>query len=173
MHRMAPPTPPQGAASVEDWGRAFDWYDTACMVDIPAGLVDEARRRFGELSRTQRQVRLLHGDLHHYNVLHDARRGWLAIDPKGVVGEREYEVGAMLRNPIESPECFLSTRTVERRIAQLEDRLGLDAARALGWAFAQAVLAAIWKLQDGGAVPPDDPAVALARLIRPMLDPLA
>jgi streptomycin 6-kinase len=173
MHRMASPKPPQGAATVEDWGRAFGWYRTAGLADIPPALVDDARRRFVELSRSQQQVRFLHGDLHHSNVLHDARRGWLAVDPKGVVGEREYEVGAMLRNPVEHPECFLSARAVERRIAQLADRLRLDAARALGWAFAQAILAAIWKLQDGGAVPPDDSAVTLAQLIRPMLDPLA
>ena len=42
---------------------------------------------------------LLHGDLQHYNVLLDKDRGWVAIDPKGVVGELEYEVGALLRNP--------------------------------------------------------------------------
>jgi streptomycin 6-kinase len=45
-------------------------------------------------------VRLLHGDLQHYNVLLDRKRGWLAIDPKGVVAEGEFELGAALRNPI-------------------------------------------------------------------------
>jgi streptomycin 6-kinase len=41
-------------------------------------------------------------DLHHYNVLSDSGRGWLAIDPKGLVGEVEYEVGAAIRNPIDA-----------------------------------------------------------------------
>jgi streptomycin 6-kinase len=53
------------------------------------------------LCSSQRYRRLLHGDLHHGNVLHDSERGWVAIDPKGVLGEPEYEIGVALRNPIE------------------------------------------------------------------------
>jgi len=45
------------------------------------------------------QDRLLHGDLHHDNVLFDSRRGGLAIDPKGVIGELKYEIGAALETP--------------------------------------------------------------------------
>lgn len=51
-------------------------------------------------------------DLQHYNVLFDDARGWLAIDPKGVVGEVEYEIGAILRNPIERPDLFAAPEIV-------------------------------------------------------------
>ncbi len=52
-----------------------------------------------ELLLSQGEPVLLHGDLHHYNLLQH-QDTWLAIDPKGVVGEREFEIGAFLRNPV-------------------------------------------------------------------------
>jgi streptomycin 6-kinase len=115
-------------------------------------------------------VRLLHGDLQHYNVLSDGARGWIAIDPKGVAGELEYELGAALRNPHERPELYSNTSAVERRIACFAQHLPVDAGRVLAWAYAQAVLSAIWTVEDDGVVRPDDPALMLAAAIGPMLD---
>lgn len=77
-------------------------------------------------------------------------RGWLAIDPKGVIGEPAYEVGALLRNPI--PRIFdqPDRPTVLRRRARLlADALGFDAGRVLRWAAVQAVLSAWWDVEDG------------------------
>ena len=62
-------------------------------------LVDAAEQIFAELVPHQGERVLLHGDLHHWNILSATRQPWLALDPKGVIGEREYEVGAWLRNP--------------------------------------------------------------------------
>ena len=112
---------------------------------------------------------MLHGDLQHYNVLFDSNRGWLAIDPKGVIGEIEYEIGAVLRNPSERPELFLSRWTVERRLKQLTIKLNLDFERALAWAFAQACLSAIWEIEDGFAVDATNHSLRLAEVIRPMV----
>jgi hypothetical protein len=67
------------------------------------------------LSSSGKEV-LLHGDLHHWNILSSEREGWLAIDPKGLAGEAECETGAFLRNPLfrilsaENPAEFLSDR---------------------------------------------------------------
>jgi streptomycin 6-kinase len=82
----------------------------------------------------------------------DAQRGWLAIDPKGVIGETAYEVGAALRNPCERPTVFAATATIERRVALFAGILGLDPKRVLGWAFAQAIPAAIWEVEDEGVL---------------------
>jgi len=101
-------------------------------------------------------------------VLHDAARGWVAIDPKGVLGEPEYEAGALLRNPGE-PERYASPEIVERRVRCCEARLGLDAGRMVAWGFAQAVLSAIWGVEDGYTLHPDAPPLRLARAIEPML----
>jgi streptomycin 6-kinase len=109
---------------------------------------------------------LLHGDLHHYNVLSDRARGWCAIDPKGVVGELEFELGAALRNPIDRPDLFAKLDVVERRLDQFGLALGIDVSRARGWCFSQAVLSAIWSLEGGHAAEAD----AALQLARALLD---
>jgi streptomycin 6-kinase len=154
--------------SVEDWGMGFDWYLAGGDRQLPRALVEDARQVFAELCVSQRGVRLLHGDLQHYNVLFDQRRGWVAIDPKGVLGEPEYEIGAALRNP-DDPALFAVHATVERRVRRYADALGMDPWRILAWGFANAVLSAVWGVEDGFAVAADAPTLRLARVIRPML----
>jgi len=160
---------PQACATVEDWAKGFERHIATGADQIPIDLVAAGQRVFLDLCESQRRPRLLHGDLQHYNVLFDSARGWLAIDPKGVVGEIEYEVGAFLRSPYERPELFLSRTTIERRLKQLTKKLNLDFKRALAWAFAQAVLSAIWSIEDGFAVDRTNPALRLAEVLRPML----
>jgi streptomycin 6-kinase len=89
----------------------------------------------------------------------------VAIDPKGVIGEVEYEIGASLRNPWEKPELFASRETVERRLKCFETGLGLDSDRALAWGFAQAVLSVVWSIEDGFAVGAGSPHLKLANAI--------
>jgi streptomycin 6-kinase len=95
---------------------------------------------------------VLHGDLHHYNVLAARREPWLAIDPKGVVGEPAYDTAALLHNPVEVLETPRPGKVLERRIDLLSQELGLDRERVRGWGLAQAVLAAYWGLEDSGQV---------------------
>lgn len=155
--------------TVNDWAKGFDLYVATSYGQIPYRLVEAGQSIFLNLCASQRQPRLLHGDLQHYNVLFDSARGWLAIDPKGVLGESEFEVGAWLRNPTERPDLFLSRPTIERRLGQLTTRLNLDYERALAWGFAQAVLSAIWEIEDGYTVDTTSPALRLAEVMRSML----
>ena len=92
---------------------------------------------------------LLHGDLHHDNILQNGN-DWLVIDPKGVIGEPEYEVTAFIRNPIpellthaDAPNIILNRITHFAKILELSER------RIIDWCFVQAVLAWIWALEDG------------------------
>jgi streptomycin 6-kinase len=165
-------TPPPECATVRGWAASFDRYVARADDRISPHLVTEAHRCFLSLEASQGERQLLHGDLHHYNVLFDSTRGWLAIDPKGVIGEVEFEIGATLRNPFERPDLFVSAAIVERRVARLARRLNMNVARALEWAFAQAVLSAIWSLEDGFTVEADAPVLRLAAAIRPMLPKL-
>jgi streptomycin 6-kinase len=162
---MSPNTPECACPSVEDWGKGFGVHQSR----ISRALVAQARQVFEELARSQTNPRLLHGDLHHYNVLFDRDGGWLAVDPKGVFGEIEYEIGAALRNPVERPDLFADAMIVERRLNVFASKLRIDTERALRWTFAQAVLAALWKLEDGADLTPQDPFVRLAETVRPML----
>jgi streptomycin 6-kinase len=172
IQTMSGHAPPPECATVSGWAASFDRYVARDDGRIPPPFVAEAHRRFLSLEASQGERQLLHGDLHHYNVLFDSTRGWLAIDPKGVIGEIEFEIGATLRNPFKRPDLFVSPAIVERRVARLARRLNMNVARALEWAFAQAVLSAIWSLEDGFTVEADAPVLRLATAIRPMLPEL-
>jgi len=118
---------------------------------MPEALVEKAERLSAELFDSVADSVLLHGDLHHENILSAERQPWLAIDPKGIVGEPAYEVGALLRNV--SPRLFdqpQPSQTIARRVDILAAELGFDRTRLLGWGLAQAVLAAWWCIKDHG-----------------------
>jgi streptomycin 6-kinase len=162
--RMVPGDPPEACPLVEQWAGAFVRHAGSGDERVPKALVEPAQRIYSDLCATQRNPALLHGDLHHYNVLSDRKRGWCAIDVKGVVGELEYELGAVLRNPIDRPDLFAKLDVVERRLEHFGLVLGLDVGRARGWCFAQAVLSAIWSTEDGHD-DERDAALALARAL--------
>ncbi len=155
--------------TVEDWGRGFTTYLAGGDSQLDRGLVQRSWHWYTRLAASQRRPRLLHGDLHHYNILRDNRRGWVAIDPKGVLGEIEYELGAGFRNPGQPPVYYAAREVVEQRLRILSARLDIVPERALAWAYAQAVLSAIWLVEDGIPVGPDAPPLLLARTIEELL----
>ncbi|MCC7007684.1 MAG: phosphotransferase [Acidobacteria bacterium] len=169
IDRMSPGPPPSTVPTVELWGKGFERHLRNGTPAIPRSLVEAAHRPYMEMCASQQATRLLHGDLHHQHVLLDAERGWLAIDPKGVVGELAYEVGASLRNPCEQPELFATPARILERVDCFERVLRLDRRRILAWTFAQAVLAAIWELEDDGAFSAGAGWISLASAIRSML----
>ncbi len=120
--------------------------------DTADPLVQEAAALAGRLLETSNDKRPLHGDLHHDNILHHAERGWLAIDPKGVIGDPHYDLANALCNPVQHPEIVRDANRVETQARIFAGRLGLDARRLVSFAFCHACLAAIWCTQDG-----DDP----------------
>jgi len=138
------PTAPHQAAGLSDLRKTFQGRTGP----FPADLVDQAESLFRELLSSQEPSVLLHGDLHHFNILASQRRPWLAIDPKGLAGEPAYEVGALLRNP--SPRLCTDTQIQRRRVEVLHDELGFAKDRILGWGLAQAILSAWWNFEDSG-----------------------
>jgi streptomycin 6-kinase len=168
--KLAHHSAPEECPTAADWGRGFDRYLASGDQQVPLQLVHEAREVYARLESSQRRTMLLHGDLQHYNVLFDAGRGWVAIDPKGVAGELEYEVGSMLRNPVEQPELFARADVIERRLKLLTTSLHMDYDRALEWSFAQAALSALWDVEDGYPVEPNNPGLILANALKPMLN---
>jgi len=116
---------------------------------LPEKLVETAEALSSDLLSENRDVTLLHGDFHHYNVL-ESERGWLAIDPKGVIGSKGYEVGPLLTNPYERFLSGINPRAqTEKRIAILSEMLGMECERIRSWAICHAVLSAWWSLEDG------------------------
>jgi streptomycin 6-kinase len=157
---------PIGCPTVADWGRSFDHYLQSGDEQIARAVVAEAREIYQELVSSQRRTMLLHGDLQHYNVLFDSKRGWVAIDPKGVTGELEYEVCALLRNPVELPSVFANPVTIKRRLDILTTKLQLDYSRALHWSYAQSILSATWDIEDHHSLSADNPSLLLAHELK-------
>lgn len=152
MCRLWRPVPAEHPfPTVADWAAGLDRLRqefNGGTGPLPSALVAEAEALFAELLPSQAELVLLHGDLHHDNILAASREPWLAIDPKGVVGEPAYEVGALLRNGWrQDPDPW---RLQARRIAMLAEALGLDRERLRAWGVAQAVLSAWWSLEDHG-----------------------
>ena len=112
---------------------------------LPEPLVAQAEGLFLELLASSAAPVLLHGDLHHDNILAAERAPWLALDPKGVAGEPAYEVCALMRNPRPQPAAVLA-----RRASILAEVLEIDRQRILAWSFAHAVLSAWWSIEDKG-----------------------
>lgn len=173
MRQLWRPVPTEHAfPSVTDWAADLGkWRKRfgSMSSPLPNALVDWAEALFAELIATMSERVLLHGDLHHGNILRADRQPWLPIDPKGLIGEPAYTTGALLRNP---PPRLLNMdcpdRVLARRIEQLSDHLDLDRARVRGWALAQAVLAASWVLEDHGrGWSPGSPALSSWRPCEP------
>jgi streptomycin 6-kinase len=102
-----------------------------------------------DLLDSSRDQVLLHGDLHHMNILL-GESGWTAIDPKGVIGEPAFEVGALLLNPVPDLLNEPGLREVQaRRLDILSGVLDAERQRLAAWGFVRAVLSAIWSVEDG------------------------
>jgi len=137
--------------SINEWLALL--YDFS-KLKIPASYLDKARTLADALLESQPPERyLLHADLHHENILFDNLRGWLAIDPKGIVGELGFEIGAFIRNPIKElaqhPEAH---NILTRRFDLFSAGLQIDRQRLVDWSYVQAVLAACWALDDGNDI---------------------
>jgi len=105
-------------------------------------LIDAALDAISALGPSQGEQVLLHQDLHGGNVLAAQREPWLVIDPKPLVGEREFGLAPIIR----SPELGHSRRDVIWRLDRLTGELGLDRERARLWCIAQTVA---WSVADG------------------------
>jgi len=155
MRQLWRPVPPAHPfPTVVEWAaglkRMRERFGGGCG-PFPSSLVEAAERLFTELIGSMAEPMLLHGDLHHGNILASERQPWLALDPKGLVGEPAYELGALLRNPM--PELLTRPQPeniLARRVDQLAEELRFDRVRVLGWGLAQAVLAAWWSYEDHG-----------------------
>lgn len=104
----------------------WDWFDRFER-PVDRGVVAQADEWFTSLTSSSTDTVLLHGDLGPSNVVL-SERGWLAIDPYPVVGDRAFDVGHSLSR------CDL--RDAREQVALLADRLNLDARRIAGWTFA-------------------------------------
>lgn len=158
LHAPRAEPPPQGVVPLHVWFAAL-WS----QADRSGGLYAKAAAVARRLLADQGPAVVLHGDIHHGNVLDGGSRGWLAIDPKGLFGDRGYDFANLICNP-----------DAETALANLDDRLvttaelsGQPRERVLAWLLAYTGLSASWTLSGGG-----DPwqAVAIGEAAAARLD---
>lgn len=108
-------------------------------------------RRGAELAQhlldDEHDVVVLHGDLHHANVLDFGTRGWRAIDPKALFGERTFDYCNLLCNP--DPARAIEPGRLESRFAAVASAAALDRDRFARWLAAWCALSSTWHALDG------------------------
>ncbi|MEA2552049.1 MAG: streptomycin 6-kinase [Fimbriimonadaceae bacterium] len=143
--------PVPGYPRTEDWCLAFDRHFAAYPEGgpVPRALVTQAQQLADELHAGTTTHVLLHGDLHHGNILRSGET-WKIIDPKGANGDPAFEVGAFLYNPIDRIDTVPDlARMLRRRLEIIAEVTGIDRERLRNWAFCTAVLSACWSAEDG------------------------
>jgi len=147
LHSVPQDTPRDGLFALDRW---FDNLFTKAAADRRMGVESIFVRGASVAERLladQREVRVLHGDIHHYNI-RQSSRGWLAFDPKGLVGERTYDCANTLCNP-GIPELVHNETRLLTHAAILADLLKIDLSRLLAFTYAYTCLNASSLLRIG------------------------
>jgi len=116
---------------------------------LPGPILDYAERLAQDLLASAPATVVLHADFHHDNVLSAEREPWLAIDPKGMLGDPGYEVGPFLMNPW-TVAGTAAPAVLARRLDILSAELGYDRTRLRDWGIAHGVLSACWSAEHNG-----------------------
>lgn len=127
----------------------------------------EAAALAQELIGRQSDIRPLHGDLHHENIMRSAR-GWIIIDPAGLIGDAALDVANMFSNPLDRFDLTRSEARIASMAAIFSKALKRDERVLLQYAFAYGCLSAAWHEEDGNAQERDD-ELAVAATIKTVL----
>jgi streptomycin 6-kinase len=141
-------TVPDGTStpSLTHWFEGLTRYRNAGEGPISMEHVQLAEEFFQQVMETSEGPQLLHGDLHHENILYSEEKGWMAIDPKGVAGDPYFDVISFLINQLESKLDAKST--LKLRVDTISEQMGLDRGRLLKAAIALGTLYACWGVED-------------------------
>jgi len=131
---------------ISKWLKAIDRIKSNL---IDKQLVQLAKTLKTELLNTSNNEYLCHGDLHLENVIQDQNQ-WVAIDPKGIIAEKEFEVSAfdlLSKDELNSNDC---TNLIKKRIQLLAKTTRTDKTKLLKWIFLRIIMSAQWFIEDNG-----------------------
>ncbi|MEK4327878.1 aminoglycoside phosphotransferase family protein [Paenibacillus sp. FSL R7-0297] len=154
FHRLHLPVPTgsvypsmkQYFAAIERYRERFD--DGNAAAPLPESWVENAEECLVYLIMTTTENLLLHGDLHHDNILRQGEKQWVVIDPKGIIGDIHFDTIQYLLNYMDRGGD--REQVLRGRIALMADRLGLDPRRIAMWGVVRGVLEACWTIEGGG-----------------------
>lgn len=141
---------PKGFATLAQYSEVFKRTLKMTSDSEIRRLLRYADERKGILMGDANENRLLHGDMHHFNILRDVKQGWRLIDPHGVVGHPLYELGAFLRNPW--GPCYTEPGVRSRlaeRIDILAERLTVPRTVVAEYGFYGAAISIAWSIEEG------------------------
>ena len=142
--------------------------DSLSVLDqhVDSYLLSKAKSLFHDLTFDQSKDVILHGDLHHDNIL-ASEQSWKAIDPHGYIGDPAFEVGSIIFNPY---DCFPSHQPlleiIKRRLKIMVRELPFAAQRIKAWAFCKTMLSVAWTYEDHGKI--DEGELEIARIVDSM-----
>jgi len=166
-HRPSQTPPP---ASLQPLTRYFASLFAKAELDRRQGFAGpyaEAAAIAETLIGDQRDIRPLHGDLHHENIVRGPR-GWLVIDPAGLIGDAALDVANMFSNPLDRYDLTRNEERIAEMAATFAETLGRDVRTILRYAFAYGCLSAAWHEEDGSEEERDN-ELAVAAAIRNVL----
>jgi streptomycin 6-kinase len=134
--------PPPGLVPLARWFEALE-----PAAEALGGILRVSATTASSLLTTQDDIVALHGDLHHSNVLYFGPRGWLAIDPKGLIGERYFDYANIFCNP--DIETAATPDRLARQATVVAESANLERNRLLAWVLAWAGLSAAFLREDG------------------------
>ncbi len=136
------------------WTQALRDFRPIAREGFPNDLVTRAQALLNEMLAHPRPASLLHGDLHHQNILWEDGAGWVTIDPKGLIGERGFDITAWMMNPWEFPNTPEFLKLANRRLDILAEELGEERDRLAQWVVVFTALSLCWSLE---VEQPEDP----------------
>jgi streptomycin 6-kinase len=159
LHAVRKP-PPRDLIPLEAW-----FADLWPFAAKEGGIWDRSAAVARALLAKPEDVVVLHGDIHHDNVLDFGPRGWLAINPKRLIGERGFDYANIFCNP----DCATATarKRFERRLDIAVEESGIRRTRLVKWILAWTGLSAAWFIGDDQ---PADTDLAVAELCATILD---
>lgn len=140
------------------------WFrELAPAAAIHGGLLATSAAIAHDLLRSQQDIGVLHGDIHHDNILDFGDRGWLAIDPKRLTGDRCFDYANIFANPdLADPSRPVAASLFERRLQLVSEIAGLERRRLLQWIMAWCGLSSAWFISEGQSPETDFEIAALA-----------
>jgi streptomycin 6-kinase len=149
MRRRRRAAPDSDFPKLDRWFQ--DFFQKASQTKFPSEFQNKASEFYARLSAAPIQKFLLHGDLHHENILSAEREAFLAIDPKSIVGEVGYEIAVFLNNHLWwlASEKKLPEK-LNAAVGQFSEAFEIEPVDLRKWAFSQLVLSAWWTFDENG-----------------------
>jgi streptomycin 6-kinase len=134
--------------SVSDLVPLDEWFESLPRAAEQYGGIFTSSRKIAEaLLSNPQDIVALHGDIHYDNILDSGSRGWIAIDPKGLFGERGFDYANIFCNPDLS--IAGSPERLSRQVELIAAASSMEGPRLLHWILAWSGLCAAWTLEDG------------------------